>query len=213
MKKKGFPEPAKRFIFVAKFVNMDHSGILVIDNQDSFTWNLVNILRKVTKQNFEVWKNNAISPESIERFEKIIFSPGPDVPRHNDLMWQVIHRHKTKKSILGICLGFQAIGMYFGAELFKLESVYHGQTRKITITDPDEKLFDGITSPFTGGLYHSWGIRDQDFPEELFITARSEENRIMALRHKTFDIRGVQFHPESIMTPDGEQMIRNWLKT
>lgn len=191
---------------------MNNYGILVIDNHDSFTWNLVNILRKVTKQNFEVRKNDACTPESVEKFSKIIFSPGPDVPHHSDLMWQVIDHYKTKKSILGICLGFQAIGMYFGAKLFNLEHVYHGQTRKINILDRSEKLFRGITSPFTGGLYHSWGIMDEDFPRELIITARSEENRIMALRHKTFDIRGVQFHPESIMTTYGEQMIHNWLK-
>lgn len=212
MKKKGFPEPAKPFIFDAKFKAMQNSRILVIDNYDSFTWNLVNILRKSTKENFEVRKNDAITVEEVERFDKIIFSPGPDVPGSGDMMWQILDSCKTTKSILGICLGFQAIGMYFGATLFNLQRVYHGQTRRITILDQEDFLFKGIPSPFCGGLYHSWSIRDENFPDELLVTARSDENRIMALRHRTLDIRGVQFHPESIMTPDGEKMIGNWLK-
>jgi anthranilate synthase component 2 len=190
---------------------MDNSKILLIDNYDSFTFNLVNVLRKVTKQ-FEVRKNDEIDLGEIDHFDKIMFSPGPDIPHQNDMMWQILDLYKSTKSILGICLGFQSIGLYFGAKLFNLKTVYHGQTREIDILDKNDYLFKDIPAPFTGGLYHSWGLLEDDFPEGLIITAKSNENRIMALRHKVYDIRGVQFHPESIMTQEGERMIGNWVR-
>ncbi len=168
-------------------------------------------MRKCTKHSFEVRRNDNIDIKYVDDFDKILFSPGPDIPKENGIMWQIIQEFKHTKSILGICLGFQAIGKYFGASLFNLKKVYHGQARQIKIMDTTEKLFQGIESPFTGGLYHSWGISDVLFPSQLIITAQSEEGRIMALRHQSFDIRGVQFHPESIMTPRGEKIIRNWL--
>jgi anthranilate synthase component 2 len=149
--------------------------ILVVDNYDSFTWNLVNILRKNKQHSFDV-----------------------------------IFCDKIAKSILGICLGLQAIGIYFGGSLTNLEKVVHGRSKKIVITSSDEPLFSGIASPCTVGLYHSWSVSRKDFPDCLCITAESE-GRIMALAHKTFDVRGTQFHPESIMTPFGEKMINNWL--
>ncbi|MCF8365178.1 MAG: aminodeoxychorismate/anthranilate synthase component II [Bacteroidales bacterium] len=187
--------------------------VLIVDNYDSFTWNLVNIVRKGKHPNYVVKRNDAFDLSFVDGFDKILFSPGPDVPHHGDMMWQILDIYQTTKSILGICLGFQAIGMYFGARLFNLQKVYHGQTRQVEILDQEETLFSGIDNPFTGGLYHSWGIHWDGFPEELIVTARSEENRIMALRHRSCDIRGLQFHPESIMTPRGEQMINNWLNS
>ena len=157
-----------------------------------------------------VKRNDAFDLDFVAGFDKILFSPGPDVPRRDDMMWKILEKYKSSKSILGVCLGFQSIGMYFGAKLFNLQKVYHGQQCKIDILDADETLFQNIKSPFTGGLYHSWGISWDGFPDKLIVTAKSRENRIMALRHRTYNVRGVQFHPESIMTPEGEKMISNW---
>jgi len=185
--------------------------ILVVDNYDSFTWNLVNILRKNKKHSFDVKLSDKIDPEKVRNYAKIIFSPGPDVPKPNNTMWQILDQYKSSKSILGICLGFQAITLYFGGSLANLDQVVHGQAKKIYIVDPSEKLFSGISSPCMAGLYHSWAVSRNDFPECLHITAESDKGRIMAATHCSFDVRGVQFHPESIMTPFGEKMINNWL--
>jgi anthranilate synthase component II len=145
-------------------------------------------------------------------YDKILFSPGPDIPHSGDIMWQIIDRYQYKKSILGICLGFQAIGMYYGAQLKNLNEVFHGKSVSISITENDP-VFGGMSSPLRAGLYHSWGISHEGFPEALLITAQSSDGRIMALAHRTLDIRGVQFHPESVMTPYGERMLHNWLKS
>jgi anthranilate synthase component 2 len=184
--------------------------ILVVDNYDSFTWNLVNILRKNKQHSFDVIFCDKIDPDNVKNYDKIIFSPGPDIPKPGDIMSQILYFYKSSKSILGICLGLQAIGIYFGGSLTNLEKVVHGRSKKIVITSSDEPLFSGIASPCTVGLYHSWSVSRKDFPDCLCITAESE-GRIMALAHKTFDVRGTQFHPESIMTPFGEKMINNWL--
>lgn len=185
--------------------------ILVVDNYDSFTWNLVNILRKNKQHSFDVRLSDKIDPFEVKNYDKIIFSPGPDVPKQGDMMWQILEMYKSQKSILGICLGFQAIALYFGGSLVNLKNVVHGQTKKITLCDEKEKLFQNIPSPCVVGLYHSWAVSPENFPECLQITAISEEGRVMAASHKTFDVCGVQFHPESIMTPFGEKMIGNWL--
>lgn len=184
--------------------------ILVVDNYDSFTWNLVNILRKNKQHSFDVMFSDKIDPANVKIYDKIIFSPGPDIPKPGDIMSQILDFYKSSKSILGICLGLQAIGIYFGGSLTNLDKVVHGRSKKIALLDPDEQLFSGISSPCTVGLYHSWMVSLEDFPDCLCITAESE-GRIMALAHKTFDVRGTQFHPESIMTPFGEKMINNWL--
>jgi len=185
--------------------------ILIVDNYDSFTWNLVNILRKSKQHCFDVKLSDKIDPEKVKNYDKIIFSPGPDIPKAGDMMWQILDFYKTSKSILGICLGHQAIGIYFGASLSNLDQVIHGRTTKISIPDQGVKIFSNIPTPCTVGLYHSWIVSREQFPGDLRITAESEEQRIMALAHNTFDITGVQFHPESIMTPFGEKMISNWL--
>ncbi len=185
--------------------------ILVVDNYDSFTYNLVNILRKSKHLSFEVQKSDEVCIEKVGLFDKILFSPGPDVPNTDGIMAQIIHSYESEKSILGICLGFQAIGMHYGARLQNLNSVFHGKSVNVEIAEHEELLFEGIASPFSAGLYHSWGISDEDFPEELMVTARSMDGRIMALAHRSFDIKGVQFHPESVMTPEGEKMVWNWV--
>ncbi len=185
--------------------------ILVVDNYDSFTYNLVNILRKIKHLSFDVIKSGEVAIDEVERYDKILFSPGPDVPKHGDMMWQLIHRYQHTKSILGICLGFQAIGSYYGAGLVNLRSVYHGRQIAVTPVNGSDPIFAGLDDRFSAGLYHSWGLSNDGFPDALQITALSDEGRIMALRHRKFDISGVQFHPESVMTPSGEAMIRNWV--
>ena len=186
--------------------------VLLVDNFDSFTFNLVNILRKNKQVCLDVVRIDKIKLEEVNKFDKIIFSPGPDIPHLGDVMWQIINRYKSEKSILGVCLGMQAIGLYFGAKLTNLRKVYHGVTRQIEILDSSEPLFKNIKSPFTGGLYHSWIVDEEGFPIELKVTSNSEYGIIMSLRHYKFDVSGVQFHPESVMTPVGEGMIENWLR-
>jgi anthranilate synthase component 2 len=190
---------------------MQKPRVLIIDNYDSFTYNLVNILRKGTKPEFVLVHNDTVDLRAIAEFDKILFSPGPDVPRQGNTMWQVLDAYKTSKDILGVCLGFQAIGLYFGARLFNLPTVVHGQTREIEILDNRVGLFKNIATPFVGGLYHSWGISRESFPDILRVTAQSTDKQIMAIQHKTYKISGLQFHPESMMTPLGEQIIENWL--
>jgi len=185
--------------------------VLLVDNHDSFTYNLVNIIRKNKQVGLEVLKNDEIKISEVAGFDKILFSPGPDIPRQSDMMWQILDRYKNEKSILGVCLGMQAIGLYFGAKLTNLQKVFHGVTRQIEILDPDEKLYKNIESPFTGGLYHSWIVDENGFPQDLKITSKSEYGFIMSLRHIVYDIAGVQFHPESVMTKVGGRMIENWL--
>ncbi|NCC72592.1 MAG: aminodeoxychorismate/anthranilate synthase component II [Sphingobacteriia bacterium] len=187
--------------------------LLLVDNYDSFTYNLVNILRKCNHLSIDVKQSRDVQLEKVKDFDKLLFSPGPDVPHENDIMAQIIAAYQNQKSILGICLGFQAIGMYYGAKLKNLNTVYHGIIVTISPCVPDESLFIGIGSPFSAGLYHSWGIAEEAFPAILRITAKSADGRIMALAHRNFDVRGVQFHPESVMTPDGSKMLNNWLKT
>jgi len=211
IKKKGCPAIDKAFIFDAKFISMRKPSVLIIDNYDSFTYNLVNILRKGTKPEFVLAKNDALDLCDVAQFDKIIFSPGPDVPRKGDMMWQILERYKTEKDILGVCLGFQAIAMYFGARLFNLPRVVHGRSRIIEILDNRAGLFNNISSPFNAGLYHSWGLSREAFPDSLTITAQSSDGQIMALQHKEFNVCGLQFHPESMMTEAGEQIIENWL--
>jgi len=183
----------------------------LVDNHDSFTYNLVNIIRKNKKVGLDVARNDEIKLSEVARYDKILFSPGPDIPHKGDVMWQIIDRYKSEKSILGICLGMQAIGLCFGAKLTNLKRVFHGVTRQIEILDSGDPLFNKISSPFTGGLYHSWIVDENDFPDELNISSKSEYGIIMSLRHKSYDVSGVQFHPESVMTPVGEKMIFNWL--
>ncbi|OQX73968.1 MAG: aminodeoxychorismate/anthranilate synthase component II [Bacteroidetes bacterium 4484_276] len=185
--------------------------VLLVDNYDSFTFNLVNILRKNKQVGHDVVRIDKINLDELNRYDKILFSPGPDVPHIGDVMWQIINRYKSEKSILGVCLGMQAISMYFGAKLLNLKKVYHGRIKNIEIINGGDVLYKDIDSPFVGGLYHSWIVDEAGFPDELQITSKSMDGMIMSVRHKNFDICGVQFHPESVMTPQGEGMVKNWL--
>lgn len=185
--------------------------ILVIDNYDSFTYNLFHLIEKVCDEKVEVHRNDRISLEQVARFDKILLSPGPGIPKEAGILLDVIMKYASTKSILGICLGHQAIVESFGGKIINLENVFHGIATPIEIVKND-LLFDNIPRKIIVGRYHSWVANKNDFPDSLEIIAIDESNQIMGLRHKTFDVRAVQFHPESILTEYGEAMIKNWLK-
>jgi anthranilate synthase component 2 len=184
--------------------------ILVFDNYDSFTYNLVHYLEKVTDAAIEVHRNDKISLEEIERFDKILLSPGPGIPSEAGILIDVIKKHAPTKSILGVCLGQQAIAEAFGGSLRNLTEVFHGVATPIEIIK-DDILFKNIPKKLNVGRYHSWAVNTNNLPNELEIIAVDESGSIMALRHKTFDVRAVQFHPESVLTEHGLQMIENWI--
>lgn len=191
--------------------------ILVFDNYDSFTYNLVHLVEKITGQKVDVFRNDQISLEDVDRYDKIILSPGPGIPSEAGLLLPLIKKYAGSKSILGVCLGHQAIGEAFGGKLLNLSKVYHGVSSPVNIIPGKSKgglnggLFDGLRDGFLAGRYHSWVIDPQGFPASLEIIAMDPEGHIMALRHKTLDVVGVQFHPESVLTPEGEKIMRNWL--
>ncbi len=185
--------------------------ILVLDNYDSFTYNLVHYIEELLGEKVDVYRNDEIELESIVKYDKIVLSPGPGVPDEAGIMEDLIKRYAPTKSILGVCLGCQAIAEVFGGSIRNMNKVYHGVATPITVTDKDEKLFDEVPETFSAGRYHSWIVNRKDLPDDLTVTSVDEENEIMSLRHKTLDVRGVQFHPESILTENGKQMIKNWL--
>lgn len=187
--------------------------ILVLDNYDSFTYNLVHYIEELLGEKVDVFRNDEIELESIAKYDKIVLSPGPGVPNEAGIMEDLIKEYATTKSILGVCLGCQAIAEVFGGSIRNMNKVYHGVATPITVTDKGETLFAQIPETFPAGRYHSWIVNKKDLPDELAVTSVDEENEIMSLRHKTFDVRGVQFHPESILTENGKQMIRNWLNS
>ena len=189
--------------------------ILVFDNYDSFTYNLVHLVQKIVKDKLDVYRNDQIPLEKVKAYDKIILSPGPGIPKEAGLLLPLIKEYASSKSILGVCLGHQAIGEAFGGTLTNLSTVYHGVSTPVKIVKHEAKhdLFDGLPDEFEVGRYHSWIVNEKDFPKELDITARDDNGYIMALQHKIYDVQGVQFHPESVLTPDGETILRNWLKS
>ncbi len=184
--------------------------LLILDNYDSFTFNLVQIVEQHQEWDFDVIKNDEIEMEEIQAYDKIMLSPGPGLPSSAGVMPQLIKEYAAHKSILGVCLGHHAIAEAFGGSLFNFEQPIHGIKRKVDLLVEDV-IFKNIPQPFEVGLYHSWAVCEDDFPDDLNIVAMSENGIIMALRHQKFDVSGVQFHPESIMTPYGKEMIWNWL--
>jgi len=185
--------------------------IAIIDNYDSFTYNLVHIVEQYCDEIF-VMRNDEIVWENMEHVDKIIFSPGPGLPSEVNSMKEIMDRYYKYKPILGVCLGMQFIGEYFGAKLINLETIVHGIPKKTLIRDVEEVLFNEIPLSFNSGRYHSWALSTNHFPDCLQITAVDEQEIIMAIRHKQFDLCGVQFHPESIMTQYGNQMLKNWIQ-
>jgi len=190
--------------------------ILVFDNYDSFTYNLVHLVKKIDTSQVDVYRNDEIPMDKVKDYDKIILSPGPGVPAEAGQLLTLIKEYASTKSILGVCLGHQAIGEAFGAKLINLKQVYHGVATPIRIREEKlmhgKSLFSNLPQEITVGRYHSWVISNDAFPDELEVTATDENGYIMALHHKHLDIQGVQFHPESVLTPDGETIIRNWLK-
>lgn len=183
--------------------------LLIIDNYDSFTYNVVHAVRQLGV-NPTVKRNDELTLDEVADYDKIIISPGPGIPSEAGLVPQVLHRYATEKPILGICLGHQAIGEHFGARLRNLSQVYHGIKSTVTVTASDY-LFEGLGEAFDVGRYHSWVVDTEGLPASLEVTAMSPDGEIMALRHRSLDVRGVQFHPESILTPDGLRIISNWI--
>lgn len=222
--------------------------ILVFDNYDSFTYNLVHLVEKILHQKVEVFRNDQIALEKVKEYDKIILSPGPGIPSEAGLLLPLIKEYASSKSMLGVCLGHQAIGEAFGGSLVNLSTVYHGIATPVRVVKRDSTdfdsaqsygirpfdfaqglqpynldedtmvgkkadLFKGLPDEVVVGRYHSWIIAEEDFPDELEITARDDNGYIMALQHKIYDVQGVQFHPESVLTPKGEVIMRNWLKS
>ena len=184
--------------------------ILVIDNYDSFVYNLVHYLEELDCH-VTVKRNDQFTLEECEQYDKILLSPGPGIPDEAGLLKQVIKTYAGRIPILGVCLGQQAIGEVFGGSLLNLDTVFHGVATQVTITQPDTVLFQGLDNAIEVGRYHSWVVATEDFPNMLEVTALDENGQIMALRHRDLDIRGVQFHPESVLTPEGKTMIKNWV--
>ena len=183
--------------------------ILVIDNYDSFTYNLVHYLEDLGCD-VTVKRNDQLTLEDVKPFDKIVLSPGPGIPDEAGLLKPIIKEYAPTKSILGVCLGQQAIGEVFGGSLVNLDTVFHGVATQVTITSDDEILFKGLNKNIEVGRYHSWVVHPE-LPDVLEATSFDENNQIMSLRHKTYDVKGVQFHPESVLTPDGKQILKNWL--
>ena len=220
--------------------------ILVFDNYDSFTYNLVHLVEKIMHQTVDVFRNDQIPLQQVNEYDKIILSPGPGLPEEAGMLLPLIREYASTKSILGVCLGHQAIGEAFGGKLVNLSTVYHGVSTPIKVLSEDfpvvtgnrkeivtasksakadilakeqidetsnvNDLFAGLPDELEVGRYHSWIVSDENFPVDLQVTARDENNYIMALRHRVYDVQGVQFHPESVLTAMGEQIMRNWLR-
>ncbi len=185
--------------------------ILVIDNYDSFVYNLVYYIQQITGIMPSVSRNDGIDLDEVEHFDKILLSPGPGIPSEAGICLDLIKRYASIKSILGICLGHQAIGEAFGANLSNLDNVFHGVSTPLRVTDETEYLFKGLPVSFNAGRYHSWIVDSHDLPESLRVTCMDENGLIMGISHRNYDVRGLQFHPESVLTENGMDIIRNWL--
>ena len=183
---------------------------VIIDNYDSFTYNLAHLVKELGAE-VDVLRNDKFELEELEKYDKIILSPGPGIPEEAGLLLEVIRTYAGRKPILGVCLGDQAIGQAFGGKLTNLSEVFHGIQTNVKIKNKDY-IFSGLPTEIPVGRYHSWVVDPDGFPEELVITAISSEGQIMALKHREYDVHGIQFHPESVLTPDGKQIVGNWLK-
>jgi len=194
-----------------KKFNIDPMKILVFDNYDSFTYNLVQMIKEQSNATVEVFRNDEIPLEAIEAYDKILLSPGPGIPSESGLLLPLIKTYAATKSILGVCLGQQAIAEAFGGSLTNLSKVYHGIATPVELIEASN-LFEGLPKTFQVGRYHSWVVNEKDLPAELKVTSKDAEGYIMSLEHTSYDVKGVQYHPESILTPEGAKIIGNWLK-
>lgn len=184
--------------------------ILILDNYDSFTYNLVHLVKELGYNDIDVIRNDQLTLESVEKYDKIILSPGPGIPSEAGLLLDIIKKYADTKSILGVCLGHQAIGEAFGANLVNLSDVYHGVSSTIEVLSKDI-IFNGIDNSLEVGRYHSWIVDADNLPNCFIVTAMDSDGQIMAMRHKVYDVHGVQFHPESVLTPFGKTMVNNFL--
>ena len=194
-----------------KKFNIDPMKILVFDNYDSFTYNLVQMIKEQSNATVEVFRNDEIPLEAIEAYDKILLSPGPGIPSESGLLLPLIKTYAATKSILGVCLGQQAIAEAFGGSLTNLSKVYHGIATPVELIGASN-LFEGLPKTFQVGRYHSWVVNEKDLPAKLKVTSKDAEGYIMSLEHTSYDVKGVQYHPESILTPEGAKIIGNWLK-
>ena len=185
--------------------------VLILDNYDSFTYNLVHYVRELTDSPISIARNDQITLEEVNEFDHILLSPGPGIPDEAGLLKAIIKEYASTKSIFGVCLGMQAIGEVFGCKLLNLDHVYHGVDLPIRVTDPKDITFTRLPSSMNVGRYHSWVVDQDSVPDCLSVSALDDNNYVMALYHKELNIRGVQFHPESIMTEHGKIMLKNWL--
>ena len=185
--------------------------ILVFDNYDSFTYNLVQMIEQIVGEKVDVFRNDKISLEEIEKYDKIILSPGPGIPEEAGILLDVIKKYAPTKSIFGVCLGQQAIAEAFGGSLMNLSEIYHGVATEATQTK-EHKLFRNLPKTLEVGRYHSWAVNPENLPNELEVTSLDQNGMIMSLKHKTYDVHAVQYHPESILTPNGKQILENFLQ-
>ncbi len=185
--------------------------ILVLDNYDSFTYNLVQYVQEILGYKVSVKRNDAIDLEAVAEYDIVILSPGPGVPKDAGIMPELIQKYAGQKPILGVCLGHQAIGEAFGGKLENLEKVYHGVETMVKVTATDDVLFQNLPQEIQVGRYHSWAVKNDNLPDCFEVTSRDEEGAIMSMRHKEHEIYGIQFHPESVMTPEGKAMLANFL--
>lgn len=185
--------------------------ILVLDNYDSFTYNLVQMIEEITGKEIDVFRNDQISLEDVAAYDKIILSPGPGIPEESGILLDLIKTYAPTKSIFGVCLGLQAIGEAFGGKLINLSEIFHGVATEVEIIKENTEIFKNFPSKFDAGRYHSWAIDPEHFPEDLEITAVDDKGMIMALQHKTYNLQAVQFHPESILTPKGRDILENFI--
>jgi len=185
--------------------------ILVFDNYDSFTYNLVQLIKEQSNATVEVFRNDEIPLEAVKGYDKILLSPGPGIPSESGLLLPLIKEYAATKSIFGVCLGQQAIAEAFGGSLTNLSKVYHGIATPVELIS-ESILFEGLPKSFNVGRYHSWVVNESDLPASLKVTSKDSEGYIMSLEHKEFDVKGVQYHPESVLTPEGAKIIANWLK-
>ncbi len=187
--------------------------ILVIDNYDSFTYNLVHYLRNLTEESIDIFRNDEITIEEIKKYDKILMSPGPGIPVEAGICLDMVREYAKSKSIMGVCLGHQAIGEAFGGKIINLDHVYHGVATLIHIIIDKDPLYEEIPKKLNVGRYHSWVIDRKTLPECFSITCEDEKGMIMGISHNTFDLKGVQYHPESVLTEHGMKIMENWLKT
>lgn len=193
-------------------LNRYNMKILILDNYDSFTYNLVHYVEQEFPGSVDVFRNDKIELAAVAGYDKILLSPGPGLPSESGILMDLIRMYAPTKDILGVCLGLQAIAEAFGGKLYNLDRVMHGVATNTILSQEQDPLFKDLPANFMAGRYHSWAVQKEEFPADLAVTAYDEQGTIMALKHRTYKVRGVQFHPESVLTEHGHLMIKNWLE-